>query len=113
MTLSVESESTYRGGVSIDLGRRHYGIKRLRATWPYGRLRIADGKADLWASTFSLPRGLPLPVSLTPETACVFVRHGWPPGITFKTSGTIHHFWTLHPGPTIKRLQTAGFRLCS
>jgi hypothetical protein len=25
------------GGVNIDLGRRYYGIERLRATWPVGR----------------------------------------------------------------------------
>jgi|SRR5580692_6822019 hypothetical protein len=113
MTLSVGSGTTYRGGVSIDLGRRHFGVRRIRATYPIGRLRIADGEAQLWASTVTLPRSLPLPLALTPETACVVTRHGWPPGVTFKTSVTTHHFWTLHPGRMMEELQTAGFRVCS
>jgi hypothetical protein len=60
------------GGVNIDLGRRYYGIERLRATWPVGRLKIAQGQASLSAKSLgTLPRDLPLPLLLTPATACV------------------------------------------
>jgi hypothetical protein len=114
MTQAVESETIYRGGVSIDLGRRHYGVKRVRATYPVGRLTVIDRKALLGVSSFgALPRGLPLPLALTPDAVCVLVRHGWPPGITFKTPTTVHHFWTLHAGRIVEALRAVGFTICS
>jgi hypothetical protein len=79
-------QTVFRGGVNIDLGSRHYGLKRVRAIYPAGRLTLADGEASLWVSRFgALPRSLPLPVALTPDAACVLIRHSGPPGVTFKT----------------------------
>ena len=114
MTGSPDSSAVLNGGVNIDLGRRYHGIKRLRATYPFGRLQIAEGQASLWVKSLgTLPRDLPLPLVLTPATACVRVRHGWLPSVTFKTSVTLHHFWTLHPDRTLAALQDVGFEVCS
>ena len=107
-------QTIFRGGVNIDLGGRHYGLKRVRATYPVGRLTLAEGEASLWVSSFgALPRSIPLSVALTPDAACVLIRHSRPPGVTFKTATTAHHFWTLHPGRIMEALKTAGFQVCS
>lgn len=106
--------ATFRGGVNIDLGRRYYGVKRVRATYPTGRLTLAQGEASLWVSRFGgLPRSLPLPLTLTPDAVCIAVSHALPRGVTFKTPTTVHHFWTLHPGRIMEALRTAGFQDCS
>ena len=113
MSHPIDAETIYRGGVSIDLGRRYHGMRRMRATYPFGRLKLTDGEASLWVTKLALPRDLPLPVVLTSGSACVFTRYGWPPEVCFKTSSTVHHFWTLHPGRIMEELLAAGFKECS
>ena len=71
--------TTFRGGVNIDLGRRYYGLKRVRATYPLGRLTVAHEEASLWVNRFGgLPRSLPLPLFLTPNAVCISVSHALP-----------------------------------
>lgn len=82
------------------------------ATYPVGRLKVTQGHAQLWIKPVALPRDLPLPVVMSPDAACVFVRRNFPPGITFKTATTVHHFWTLHPRRIIEALKAAGFEDC-
>jgi len=114
MTLAPESGVVLRVGVNVDLGRRYYGVRRIRATYPIGRLKITEGKASLRVTRFgALPRNLPLPLDLSPATTCVYVRHGWPPGVGFKTTDTVHQVWSLHPGRIVATLQEVGFQICS
>jgi hypothetical protein len=102
----------FRGGASIDLGRRMYGIKRLRATYPSGHLKVTQGEASLWVTPLALPPEMARPVVTKADDCCVFVR-GWPPGVGIRTPLTVHWFWTLHPGRIATALEAAGFTVCS
>ena len=114
MTVSSDSSAVLHGGVNIDLGRRYHGIRRLRATYPFGRLQIAEGQASLWVKSLgTLPRGLPLPLVLTPTTACVRVRHGWLPSVTFRPPSHSTISGRCIPGRTLGALQEVGFEVCS
>ena len=108
---TADPATTFRGGVNLDLQRRIYGIRRLRATYPSGHLSVDPGKVSLWASKRSLPPDLPLPVVLASDTTCVFVRRVTP-GVGFKTSSTVHYFWTLRPTRIVRILEQAGFAVC-
>lgn len=111
--MTVSPGTVYRGGVSIDLEVRRYGRRRWKATYPVGRLKVTEDCAQLWIKRIAIPRDLPLPMVLMPDAVCVFVRRNFPPGITFKTTTTAHHFWTLHPRRIFEALKAAGFGGCT
>jgi hypothetical protein len=109
------SPALFRGGVNLDLGRRYYGIRRLRATYPIGRIKIDDDHVSMWVTRFAaLPPSLPLPLVLTKESVCVFATHVWPirVGVGFRTSSTVHYFWTYRPGRIMRVLREAGYTAC-
>lgn len=102
-------ETTFRGGVNIDLGRRHYGLKRRRATYPLGRFTLAGSG---FVVSQHLRRTAPYSSSARcahSDTACVVIRHTWSPGSTFKTPAMVHQIWAPHPGRNSGRSPDCGF----
>lgn len=118
MSPVLSSEACFRGGASLDLGTRHFGVKRVRATIPFGRLKIDHEQVQLWIKKsvlVALPPGLLLPIVLPKQSTCVFkTRQLIRVGVGFKTSeSATHYFWTFRPGRVMRVLLDFGYELCS
>ncbi len=111
---TLRSEALFTGGVSIDLGSRHYGLRRVRATIPFGRLKVDGHQVEIQVRRgVFLPLNLPLPVVMSRDSICVFAKKG--PigvGIGFRTESTVHYFWTYRPGRVMQVLQEFGYKTC-
>jgi hypothetical protein len=108
------SSAQFRGGVSIYLDRRHYGMKRIRATIPFGRLQIDSDRIELWViKGTALPSDLPLPLIMPKGSFCFFPERGpLAIGIGFRTQSTVHYFWTYRPSRIMGDLREFGYTEC-
>jgi hypothetical protein len=100
----------FKGGANIDLGQRQYGMKRVRATYPFGSAIVYPDYVELSVSKRFLPRSLPLPLRLHRESIRIFLRHGpLKRGVGFRTESTTHYFLTLRPERLMKTLRGFGY----
>jgi hypothetical protein len=77
-----------------------YGFRRLRATYPFGWLRLTGEGAELGVTSLgTLPRRYPVPLQLQRNAISVVRKAGLLGAIVgFKTDSTTHYFWTMQPG---------------
>jgi len=116
MSTLAPSPVVFRGGVSCDLGRRHYGLRRVRATVPFGRLKVGVDELELWVvktRLAPLPPNLPLPIVLSKDAVRVFKR--WRllgVGVGFKANdAATNYFWTFRPGRVIRLMRDFGYQV--
>jgi len=101
----------FKGGANIDLGQRHYGMRRVRATYPFGSAVVYPDHVELSVSKRFLPRTLPLPLRLPRDSIRIFLRHGpIKRGVAFRTESTTHYFLTLRPEQLMKTLRGFGYQ---
>jgi hypothetical protein len=112
--LTVQEAVRYKGGLNLDLGKRIHGMRRLRAKYPSGYLDVTADELTIGVTgfaRFSLPKSLPLPISLPSGEVEVF-RKGPPcPGVGFRTDGRVHYFWTLRPGRIMELCRNMGYKV--
>jgi hypothetical protein len=109
---TATEDPVFRGGVNLDLGKRMYGMRRLRATYPFGWLRVTDKYAELGVLSFGTLRGYPLPIRLHREATTVGRRaRVLEVGIGFKTESTTHYFLTMHRERILDRCRALGYQV--
>ena len=114
MKQAPDGSYTFIGGATIDLGSRYYGMRKLRATFPFIRLSIYSDRAELSVRTMAaLAPDLPLPIVMPLSQVCI-VRGRIPPTqVGFRIEGRTHHFVTFKVGRIMGVLDSCGYKRCS